>query len=236
VSTLLLRLAAPLQSWGAQSRFGQRDTQRFPTKSGVVGLLAAALGRDRTQGVSDLDALVMGVRADQAGELLRDYHTAVPPRKLPYITNRYYLCDAVFLVGLEGEEPLLAQLAAALRKPAFPLFLGRRACPPSGRLLLGLRPGLSVQQALSQEPWLASAWYRNRHHSLNGLQVLLEVPPETPGAFFLRDAPVSFSQDYRQHGFRSLAVQTIPLAQIQRGGLPPGVDATQHDAFGDWGD
>lgn len=44
MATLLLRLAAPLQAWGADSKFETRKTNREPTKSGVIGLLAAALG------------------------------------------------------------------------------------------------------------------------------------------------------------------------------------------------
>lgn len=47
MATLLLRLAAPLQSWGSDSKFETRKTDREPTKSGVVGLLAAALGLRR---------------------------------------------------------------------------------------------------------------------------------------------------------------------------------------------
>lgn len=41
---LLLWLEAPMQSWGSDSKFGRRDTQIFPTKSGVMGLLCSALG------------------------------------------------------------------------------------------------------------------------------------------------------------------------------------------------
>lgn len=65
--TLLIRLQGPLQSWGTRSRFDHRDTWPYPTKSGVVGLLAAALGRDRREDVSDLAALRMGVRVDRKG-------------------------------------------------------------------------------------------------------------------------------------------------------------------------
>lgn len=43
-SFLLLWLEAPLQSWGADSKFGRRDSLYFPTKSGVTGLLLCALG------------------------------------------------------------------------------------------------------------------------------------------------------------------------------------------------
>lgn len=59
MATLLLRLAAPLQSWGADSKFETRKTNREPTKSGVIGLLAAALGlrRDDAAGLARLNGL-----------------------------------------------------------------------------------------------------------------------------------------------------------------------------------
>ena len=78
MATLLLRLAAPLQSWGSDSKFETRKTDREPTKSGVVGLLAAALGlrRDDTEGLARLNGLRFAVRADQEGSLLVDFHTA----------------------------------------------------------------------------------------------------------------------------------------------------------------
>ena len=78
MATLLLRLAAPLQSWGADSKFEIRKTNREPTKSGVIGLLAAALGlaRDDDQALQRLNGLRFAVRVDQEGELLVDYHIA----------------------------------------------------------------------------------------------------------------------------------------------------------------
>ena len=76
MSTLLLRLAAPMQAWGAEAKFDRRTTQREPTKSGVTGLVAAALGRKRDESIDDIAALRFGVRADKPGVLLRDYHTA----------------------------------------------------------------------------------------------------------------------------------------------------------------
>ena len=81
MATLLLRLAAPLQSWGADSKFEIRKTNREPTKSGVLGLLAAALGvrRDDDEGLQELKTLRFGVRVDQEGGLLVDFHTANNP-------------------------------------------------------------------------------------------------------------------------------------------------------------
>lgn len=76
MSVLLMQLAGPLQSWGASSRFARRSTEPAPTKSGVIGLLAAALGRARSADLTDLAALRFGVRVDQRGTPLRDFHTA----------------------------------------------------------------------------------------------------------------------------------------------------------------
>ena len=58
MSTLLLRLAAPLQAWGTDSKFETRRTNQEPSKSGVIGMLAAALGLPRDADLSALAALV----------------------------------------------------------------------------------------------------------------------------------------------------------------------------------
>ena len=132
MSVLLLRLSGPMQSWGVQSRFTVRDTGLEPSKSGVVGLLCAALGRRRSEPVDDLAALPMGVRVDQEGTMARDFHTAgksgilkasgrVEHKNL-VVSSRYYLTDARFLVGLEGDDlTLLQKLHAALRDPHWSL-------------------------------------------------------------------------------------------------------------------
>lgn len=235
MSTLLLRLAAPLQAWGVGAKFGRRDTQRMPTKSGITGMLAAALGRRRTDSIADLDALNMGVRVDQPGQMLADYHT-VATVPTPTLGFRYYLADAVFLVGLEGEHSLLTALAQALEAPAFPLYLGRRACPPSGRVSLGLRHGATLVDALKQEPWQAGDWYRRKNPGLKSLQYMVDVPPGTPGSFFLRDQALSFDQARRRHGFRSLIIGSMALPG-NAGAPPPAlVEHTHHDAFANWGD
>ena len=235
MSALLLRLAAPLQSWGDSAKFEKRrETQRMPTKSGVVGLLAAALGRKRTDSLDDLNALIMCVRADQEGVAQGLSYRAA--EKNTYVTNRFYLADAVFTVALEGEEELLENLRDALHTPVYPLFLGRRSCPPQGQLVLGIREGLTARQALEHEPWQASAWYRRQKKNLQRLEVLMEAAPGSPGAFFQRDLPLSFSQAYRQHGFRSVVSGTVALRRVDPGRTNLELDATYHDAFADWGE
>lgn len=150
--TLLLCISAPMQSWGIQSHFSHRDTGREPSKSGILGLLCAALGRPRYHDISDLAGLKMGVRVDQAGIIQRDYHTAgeggfyrvsgsIGHNTIP--SERFYLSDAKFLVGLEGDDwQLLEKLYYALQRPQWFLFFGRKAFVPGERVWMkdGIHP------------------------------------------------------------------------------------------------
>lgn len=151
MSSVVLRLEGPLQAWSAQGKLGVRDTEREPTKSGVLGLVGAAMGmaRDDDATLAELRGLAMAVRVDRAGSLLRDFHTAGGGRfrGLPYTaydvkscipTERFYLQDASFTVALHGGSNLIDRIADALASPRWPLFLGRRSCPPSERVLLGV--------------------------------------------------------------------------------------------------
>lgn len=223
MSTLLLRLAAPLQSWGADAKFDRRGTERAPTKSGVIGMVAAALGRRRNEDIKDLSEMRFGVRVDREGTLLRDYHTA-KSEKAAYVTHRYYLSDAVFLAGLEGNVELLTDIEYALRNPVFPLFLGRRSCPPEGRLSLGIRMDKSLLQALREEPWLISDRVRNKEVVQTRLRIFIDANENVKNAYYRRDVPVSFSQSHRQFGFRRiyepyLCVASKPISRsiIEKG-------------------
>lgn len=138
--TLLLRLQGPMQSWGTTSRFDERDTQLEPSKSGVLGVVCAALGRDRSDPVDDVATLRMGVRVDREGVPLRDYQTATgvliaasgkADLERTVVSPRYYLSDAAFLVGLEGEGSLLQRIHCALKNPVWLLSLGRKGFLPS---------------------------------------------------------------------------------------------------------
>jgi len=183
--TLLIRLAGAMQSWGTTSRFDERDTQIEPSKSGVLGLVCAALGRDRSEPVDDLAHLRMGVRADREGVLMRDYQTAtgvmIATGKADLgrtvVSPRYYLADAAFLVGLEGNDrDSLATIHEALRQPVWPLSLGRKSFPPGAPVWL--RDGLvdeDLESALRHAPRIASP---QREHREASLRVVIEHPSE----------------------------------------------------------
>ena len=108
MTALLLRLAAPLQSWGTSSRFTRRSTDRTPSKSAVIGLLAAE-GIRRTESIEHLLDLKFAVRTEQPGQVERDFQTAARrgERTPVSVSTRHYLSDAVFLAAVEGDAGLL---------------------------------------------------------------------------------------------------------------------------------
>lgn len=202
MAVLLLRLASPLQAWGDESKFETRRTMPYPSKSGVVGMIASAMGRTRDESVDDLSALRFGVRIDREGELLCDYHT-VKTAKHSYITYRHYLSDAIFLVGLESDNiEFLRTIEAALKSPAYPLFLGRRSCPPTLPLTLGIR-NKELYTALSEEPWLLPEFRQGKIFS-DADRKLRIVTDDNSSDAIIRDVPVSFSKKRREFGWRGV--------------------------------
>lgn len=194
MSTLLLRLAAPLQSWGSSSKFEIRTTEKMPTKSGIVGMLAAALGLERDSDLSKLNALKFGVRADREGDDITDFHM-VHSEKSSYVTYRHYLSDAVFLAGVEGDKAFLKELEIALQNPCYSLFLGRRSCPPTLPIVIGIRE-LSLEDALCEEMPLDE-----KHENL--LRIQVETNDFSAG--LMQDVPVSFdSSNRRIYGYRKI--------------------------------
>ncbi|MFC0673202.1 type I-E CRISPR-associated protein Cas5/CasD [Brachybacterium hainanense] len=208
-STLLLTLKGPMQTWGDASRFRERGTGPYPTKSGVVGMLAAADGRRRTDPIEDLAALTFAVRVDQPGSLMKDFQTAQQWQTGGdnYLVSRYYLADAVFMAAVESEDRgLLEGLAEAMRRPRFPLFLGRRSCPTNPDLVHGIVEGTAVD-ALREAPWKASAAHRRQRSTEVVLPIFRDATAEEErrGEGFPRqDVPLSFAQENRKYGWRTV--------------------------------
>lgn len=154
---------------GERARWSVRDTASEPTKSGIVGLLACALGINTDE---DLQALCgnlhVGVRCDRQGTLLEDYHTicggvmssqgkvkknANTHEPETVISKRYYLCDASFLVAVRAEPDLISRLEHGLQNPVWPIYLGRRSCPPSYPVFLDTGDYPSLESALESWPF-----------------------------------------------------------------------------------
>lgn len=232
MTVLALRLGGPLQSWGASQRLEHhRRTERAPTKSAVIGLLAAALGRGRREPVDDLAALRFGVRVDRAGEVVRDYHTVsslfdeqgrftpgwgrLPKASGGYrsaetsirVTERYYLADACFVAGFEGDPALLALADQALLAPVFGIYLGRRSCPPDAPVNLGRHEG-ALAEVLAALPWQGGACSERA-----GPQIRCELILEDPsGDRELVDQVRSFDPVLRSYGRRRVRHSYVDAA------------------------
>lgn len=141
---LILRLEGLLQSWGEHSKWDWRDTALFPSKSGIIGIIGCAMGIDRDSPLfaQMSDQISIAVRRDRAGTVVTDFQT-VQARQIinamgkprgegnTLITYRSYLQDACFTVAVNGEERVLKNIASALNKPKWQVYLGRKSCIPS---------------------------------------------------------------------------------------------------------
>jgi CRISPR system Cascade subunit CasD len=208
-----------MQSWGTTSRFDQRDTGKEPSKSGVIGLLAAALGIDRENwdDLEPLARLTMSVRHDRPGVLKRDYQTAqniisADRHKVheTAVTTRDYLADAVFLVGLQGEDrALLERTHAALQNPVWPLALGRKSYVPSESVWL--EDGVvdaSLLAALTARPWIATP---RRGESVPE-RLLVSLESQDGSGALRMDQPLSSFAE-RRFGARYVRSEWLELQQ-----------------------
>ena len=233
--TLLLRLCGPMQSWGHRSRFDDRDTALEPTRSGVIGLICAAMGLSRDQDLARFDALRMGVRVDSPGRPMVDYHTALdvvkadgsrPPKGEAVQSWRHYLADACFLVALECEDlDMLREIEDRLACPVWPLYLGRKSFPLTIPPLL---PEGSLREESSLEEALASAsillldtrldkWIRTPDRRLRTLieprRTQQGIPGESAeGEISQSDRPMNFGK--RQFALRRVQSGNVPVEPI----------------------
>ncbi|MGF6889512.1 CRISPR system Cascade subunit CasD [Nocardia sp. GAS34] len=226
MSVLLLKLAAPLQSWGVASRFARRETQQYPSKSGVLGLIAAAQGRRRTDPIEEeLSGLGFGVRIDQPGTLIRDFQVArsLDGGKQFPLSQRYYIADAVFLAAVQGEQNLLQGIRDALLRPQFPLYLGRRSCPVTEPVVLGpVREGTLLETLSDTSTWQATERYRRGQPTVVQLALFLDRIQDEPEhrdpshadtedalGHRVRDVPIDFNPVRREYGWRTVVTEHI---------------------------
>lgn len=155
---VVLLLTGPMQSWGERAAFSERDTLPHPTRSGIVGMIGAALGYSKDVDLGWAGGLKIQVRADQPGYVMSDFHMVgggykagagmvaadgtarkgKDGRPSGSITKRYYLADASFVVTVHHpDDGLIDQIVAALNAPHWPIYLGRKSCPPAHPVVLG---------------------------------------------------------------------------------------------------
>ncbi len=217
VAYLALCLEAPLQSWGHQSKFDRRTTLSHPTRSGVLGLMCAAMGIDRADAASlaefanlDLTVATLGNRGR-----LTDFHTvgggwdkrdAGQKRNIvptadgktgnTVITRREYLEDARFGVVVCGPRSQLETIAEALRNPRWGVWLGRKACIPTAPVMQGVFD--SEAAALNHLAERAGV-------ETESVRLCREVVSFDEGTDTLMDTPVDFAK--REFTPRRIAVE-----------------------------
>lgn len=221
-TTLLLKASSPMQSYGTdESRLDNRNTIYYPTKSAIIGMIAAAFGLKRDGSNADilgidlntLNSLRFGVRIDKKGTLINDYQISKQhimrdygrhPKKSEesaILSNRYYLSDAVFLIALESDDyNIINKIHDALLNPYWPLYFGRKACSVNDDMILNdgehdisiRNYGIEECFNTNNTPVLAS----NREN------VIIAVIDDDNGNIAIMDNPVSYDSSYRKYNRR----------------------------------
>lgn len=227
---LALYLRAPLQSWGASSKFGDRGTLDAPTRSGLTGLLAAACGVDKNDEARDRDWLARAARLSfevvgfKRGDRMTDYHTVgarydendpwqrrmIPtkaedgkPKDNATVTHRDYLVDSVFGAVLSGDDAFVAEMAAALENPVWGVWLGRKSCIPTEPVFAGVFDSVEAAHAALADRWRRSAESAGKNVDENSVAFsVVEVLPDEADETVL-DIPVSYAKrEFHARGIR----------------------------------
>jgi len=182
MDALILRFDAPLMSFGGVIVDHHNVTDRFPGLSLLAGLFANALGwtHGESEKIGALqDRLILASRWDVEPEAIVDYHTVdlgqpkmrekgwttygepehrnsgIDVKFGTHIRLRHHWANGVLTTALalrDNTLPDLAALEVALREPARPLFLGRKACLPNAPILRGRASGDDVLAILKAVP------------------------------------------------------------------------------------
>ena len=220
---LALYLRAPLQSWGASSKFGDRGTLDAPTRSGLLGMIAAACGIDKNDEKRDREWLArasnlsLSVFAFRRGDRMTDYHTVgggfdeTDPwqkRMIPTkaesgkprgtdLTHRDYLMDSVFGAVLSGDDIFLAEMASGLANPVWGVWFGRKSCIPTEPVFAGVFDSDEAARGALAARMRASLERGNgKVAGKEGSDVAFVVVEATAGSAedAVLDVPVSFSR------------------------------------------
>jgi CRISPR system Cascade subunit CasD len=197
-----------MQGWGYMADHAFRNSLPYPTRSGITGLLAAAIGTNRndpeesaeTARLNKLRMTILGLQVGSrgSGRQIRDYHTAQTRNRNGVVigdatvTRRDYLVDSKFLVMLDGDDDFLDELQSALKNPVWFGTLARRSCVPSSPFLLGR----------FESEALAVAEIETRIGK--PVAVRLRIDEVQIGGTLLRDLPLGFGE--RRFGQRMIRV------------------------------
>lgn len=230
MKTLIIKLAGPLQSYGNEATFNRRTSYHYPSKSAILGIIAAALGYRRNDSrIRKLNQLRMAVRIDQSGRTMTDFQTVEydQKRQKRSLSYRDYLQDAVFVAAIGGEDKQIEDIQFALHHPKFQLYLGRRANAPAGPLKTQIFDNSNPIEVLREYPWQAAKWYQKRHRQYMAEVILdADLIPDARFVTYEKDNIGSFDQDHRWHTYR--AITDIHVKLMNKDYQEPDTD---HDVF-----
>ena len=178
---LVIRLESPLMAFGGVAVDQVGPTRDLPAASMLTGLFANALGlhwSDRAAHQALQDRLIFAARRErepEAAGVVTDMQNAQLTKSdkgwttfgtpegrggasydAPHRRTRDYMADQAVRVVLRldpmGESPTLERLAEAFDRPARPLFIGRKPCLPSCRIVDGWADGETAYAALASLP------------------------------------------------------------------------------------
>ena len=215
---IILKMEGQRQSYGIQSHYSVRDTEKFPTKSAVVNMVRAAAGIGRTnEKLIELNDTKMTVRIDYPGEYKEDFRTAQfedrltrgekPSKNKTIVQYKHYLCDASFLVLLDSpDSELIEWVAGVVKSPEWYPYLGRREYEPSAPIYVRHWSDKSIgKDILEKEPW----FYRGDVKKPEKLEYIQEIPNNDKDGILIKDVMINSAD--RIFSYRKIKSVEKPL-------------------------
>ena len=236
---LMLRLSGSCLYFGSPIIDNYHLSDIIPPKSLIIGLLANALGFDRSE-YDKLhllqDSINFAVRIDRAGTPFIDYQTvqidSIKNNDLSlktgatHIKYNRYLADGIYLIAISLDHPVLSldDLFNALSKPARSLFIGRFNCIPNTKIALGISTGTSFEDVLTSYPQLQD-WDTPASYKKNMFVWLPVLSEEDLKNLTALDCIKEFTDEYDHRnniygGQRFMKRKNISMPLIQEDSIP----------------
>jgi len=219
ITHLALYLDSPMQSWGYMSKFDQRTSYNFPTKSGILGMICAAMGlpKSDTDKLADLNKLKVTVYQLSNPFRAVDYHTVgggydnkTQKQNIVLTANgttgntvqtwREYLMDAKFGVVLSGNDLIVREINDAMLNPKWGVWLGRKSCVPTSPICHGIH-----QTGEEAKKKIESVWHQIYPNIPYGIKkTMRDADSFGDGTESLMDSPEDFLE--RKFNIRRVAV------------------------------
>lgn len=217
MKTLVLRFDGPMQSWSVDSKFKTRSAGRWPSRSGIIGMLAAALGMERDADLSAFTSLKIVVRIDVPGIVLPDYHsirrwdrsggTSVSIGNALAVSNRYYFEDSIFTVFLQDEDDKIDKYAYAINHPVYSLFLGRKSCPTTPDLVYGVYEDI-IENVIGSIEVKKKPVASIRGKDDKYTPIIIRDAKDGEIGDIIKDVPIDYSIRNRQYSGRSVVEES----------------------------